>query len=328
MIAQEKHELKNNFFFIFFCSISSCLLLNIILFSFINPFLPISFALDWQIFTTPHFNLYYQEKDRLLASYIIERAEKDYKRIVLDIGIDPGISAKVYLAPNQKIFKSLQPQGSKTQEWSVGVFYPGLNLILLLSSKAYKQGRLDLQKIMAHEITHFIIYNVTTDKGNNLPKWLHEGLAMYEAREWNWHHSLVMAQISISRSFLPLSSLEKGFPGENKSAERAYAQSMSLISYIINKHGSKSLYMIIKNLIGGMQTEEAFEDALGISLKNFEIQWHKYLRRHYTWISVLSSSFSIWFFITILAIVIYTHKRREAKEKIASWEIEDQLDIF
>ena len=135
-----------------------------------------------------------------------------------------------------------------------------------------------------------------------------------------------MAQISLKKSFILLSSLEKGFPKEQKNANYAYAQSISLIAYIINKKGRDSLHRIIKNLVRGMKVEDAFYDALGLELKDFEVQWHKYLRRHYTWIPIITSSFAIWFIITILTLLIYLRKRRLARAKMALWDLEDQID--
>jgi hypothetical protein len=281
---------------------------------------------NWEIRETPHFSLYYQQKDHLLADYIMERVEEDYKRIIRHIGIDPGIKARVYIAPDRSSYRALQPSGKKTHKWSIGVFYPHQNLILLLSPKVQKETHPDLQQIMAHELTHFILYTVTREKGIDLPIWLHEGLAMYEAKQWNWHYRRIMAETALTRSFLPLSSITKGFPPQKRLADRAYAQSISLIAYIINKYGADYLNRLIRNLVGGKQTSEAFFNVFGIPLEGFEKNWHMYLRRRYNWIPFLTSGFAIWFLISILFLGIYVHKRRLAKKRIALWDIEDQID--
>jgi len=284
------------------------------------------YALAWEKLETSHFDLFYQQNDRLLVDYIMEKAEEDYLRIVDDIGIDPSIKTKIYLAPDKDIYMKLHPKGQMTHEWSIGSFIPPKNLILLLSPKAQKIGHPDLREIMAHELTHFIMFTLCEQKGIDLPLWLHEGLAMYEARQWNWHYGRIMAQTSLSKSFFPLSSISKNFPIEKRLADRAYAQSISAIAYIINKHSLKSLHGIIYNLINGHSVEEAFLNSLEISLYAFEKQWHTYLRRRYTWIPLLTSSFTIWFFITILALGIYFYKKRLVKQKMILWELEDQIN--
>lgn len=293
---------------------------------FCKSLLSYNIPTEWQKQETSHFILYYQQNDHLLADYIMEKAEEDYKRIIDDIGIDPGIKASVYIAPDRRSYRTLQPGGEKTHEWSIGVFYPHQNLILLLSPKAQKATHPDLQQIMAHELTHFILYTVTKEKGVDLPLWLHEGLAMYEAQQWNWHYRRIMAQTALTRSFLPLSSLTKGFPPEKRLADRAYAQSMSLIAYIINKYGADYLNKLIRYLVEGKQTAEAFFQVFGISLEDFERNWHAYLRRRYNWIPFITSSFAIWFLISVLFLGIYAHKRRVAKKRLTLWEIEDQID--
>ena len=285
-----------------------------------------SYELNWQKLDTPHFSLFYKKNDRLLVNYIMERAEDDYLRIVKDIGIDPGIKTRVYLASDKKIYQELHPKGQMSHEWSIGSFFPSKNLILLLSPKSQKVGHSDLQEIMAHELTHFILFTVSRQAGVELPLWLHEGMAMYEARQWSWHYRRIMAQISLTKSFTSLSAISKNFPVEKRLADQAYAQSISLIAYIINKHGLESLHSIINNLISGHSTEEAFFNSLGISLYAFEKQWHAYLRRHYTWIPILTSSFTIWFLITLLALGIYFYKKRLVRQKMILWEIEDQIN--
>ncbi|MGA1842033.1 MAG: peptidase MA family metallohydrolase [bacterium] len=291
-----------------------------------NPLFSKEIPTDWETRETQHFVLYYQQKDHLLTDYIMESAEKDYKRIIHHIGIDPGIKASVYIAPDRASYQALQPRGKKTHEWSIGVFYPNQNLILLLSPKAQKATHPDLQQIMAHELTHFILHTVTREKGIDLPIWLHEGLAMYEAKQWNWHYRRIMAETALTRSFLPLSSLTNGFPPEKRLADRAYAQSISLIAYIINKYGADYLNKLIRNLVEGSQTPEAFFYVFGITLEGFEKNWHMYLRRRYNWIPFLTSGFAIWFLISLLFLGIYVYKRRLAKKRIALWDIEDQID--
>jgi len=281
---------------------------------------------NWEKQSTPHFTLFYLRNDRRLADYIMERAEEDYQRIVKDIGIDPDIKADVYLAPDRESYEELQPSQEKTHEWSIGVFYPHENLIILLSPKAEKASHPDLQQIMAHELTHFILFNVTKGRKVDLPLWLHEGLAMYEARQWNWHHRLVMAQTALTRSFLPLSSIKTNFPEERRLADRAYAQSISLIAYILNRYGIDYLNRMISELVAGQQPSKAFYNVFGISLIEFEKNWHIYLRRRYNWVPFLTSSFTIWFLISILALGIYRYKRRQSQKRMDLWDIEEQMD--
>jgi len=281
---------------------------------------------QWEKEETTHFTFYYYKKDRLLADYLIEGTEEEYAHIVGDIGMDPGLRAEVYLAPDRASFRRLQPPGEETEEWSVGVFYPHRNLILLLSTRVQEAAKTDLRQIMAHELTHFILFGITRGKGIRLPVWLHEGLALYEAREWDWGYRMIMAETALTRSFLPLASLEKGFPAEKRLAEQAYAQSISLIAYIINTYGTEYLHRLITHLIEGQTPAQAFYSIFGITLEGFEKNWHVYLRRRYNWIPFLTSGIALWFLISLLTLGIYLYKRRLARKRLVLWEIEDHID--
>ncbi|MGA1791484.1 MAG: peptidase MA family metallohydrolase [bacterium] len=305
------------------------ILFTILSYLLINPcksVFPDILPKDWQKQSTRHFTLFYLRDDHRLADYIMERAEEDYQRIVKDIGIDPELKANVYLAPDRGSYEALQPSKEKTHEWSIGVFYPQENLIILLSPKAEKASHPDIQQIVAHELTHFILFNVTKDRGVDLPLWLHEGLAMYEARQWNWHYRITMAQTALTRSFLPLSSIKADFPVEKRLADRAYAQSISLIAYILNRYGIDYLNRMIGELVAGQPPAKVFYHVFGISLTEFERNWHIYLRRRYNWVPFLTSGFTIWFLISILAIGIYTYKRRQSQKRMDLWDIEEQMD--
>ena len=97
-----------------------------------------------------------------------------------DLGIDFEERTKVYLAPSFRKFQEIQP-GGEIPSWAIGVAYPSLNLIIIKSPRAIKRGHIDLIKVFKHEFTHIALGRAFKGR-EKVPRWLDEGLAMYESR--------------------------------------------------------------------------------------------------------------------------------------------------
>ena len=83
---------------------------------------------------------------------------------------------------------------------------------------------------------------------------------------------------------------------------------------------------LIEGVRLGYPFEEAFFRASGDTLPRFEaVFW----RRHsfwYRWVPLLGSSVTLWFAITLLALVAFRRRRRRDEEIRRRWELEEELE--
>src|SRR5208337_759781 len=107
-------------------------------------------AASWLELRSSHFIMRYQEPERKMASFLLQRAEKTREATAQAIGTVPPSPSLIYLAPSWEAFQGLQPSG-EPPSWSVGTAYPALNLIILRSPRGMKGGETDIEEVLQHE---------------------------------------------------------------------------------------------------------------------------------------------------------------------------------
>ena len=111
-----------------------------------------------------------------------------------------------------------------------------------------------------------------------MPRWLDEGLAMYESREWDLSRVSTMTRAVLSDSLIPLSEITSSFPQEADRAELAYAESFYLISFLISQYGKENFHRFIKEYSGGKELKEVLMGVYGIRWEELEKRWRNYLK--------------------------------------------------
>jgi len=280
------------------------------------------FASSWLELHSPHFTLRYQKSERKMASFLLRRAEEAREVALRDIGHCPPSPTLIYLAPTWDDFQQVQP-GGKPPPWSVGTAYPEFNLIILRSPRSVKGGRTKIEEAFRHEYAHLALGAAL--KGREVPRWLDEGLAMIQSRQWNISWTYTLARGVLTKSLLTIEELEDRFPTTPGQAQLAYAESFSFVSFIKSEFGPQALPRLIRGIANGLDVETALRLATGLGLREMDRRWKKELKRRYSWIPIVTSFFSLWFLASLLFLLGYWRKRKKAKKTLEEWEEEEAL---
>ena len=134
---------------------------------------------------------------------------------------------------------------------------------------------LDLQATVAHEITHIVLEHRTQNSFGGLPAWLHEGLATTVEAEITerFPYDDIMTRLVDQDDFVSLRGITGSFPAAGQAAVNAYAQSNSLVTYIIETWGSEGIAELLEAYAGGVSDDEAVREALGVSLEELDRGW-------------------------------------------------------
>ena len=293
-----------------------------IILAFLHVFTPcVSVASDVCIIATSHFVFYFHAKDEGLATSLTAQAERIREEIIQDLGLDFDGVTKAYLTSSLSEYVEIQPRGW-VPTWSAAVAYPSLNLIIMKSPRVMKGGQMDLAKVFRHELTHIAVGRAFRGR-EEVPRWLDEGLAMYESREWSLSRVSTMTKAVLTDSLIPLSEITSSFPREVARAELAYSQSFYLISFLVSKFGRENFHRFIREYIRGGDLKEILVKVYGIGWDDFEEEWKGYLRLRFSWIPILTSTTTLWFLITLVFILGYARKKRAQRMLYEQWEQED-----
>jgi hypothetical protein len=261
------------------------------------------------------------EADRPLAQALQPLAIRAWKRVTADLGGAPAGPITVVLAPTNEAFNQFQPSGEPLPDWAVGVAYPGLMTMVIRSYHVAGTPRQDIGAILVHELTHLALG--ARFGAQPVPFWLHEGLAMYEAGEWDPGHEWDLVRVVLANRVPPLDALT-GSGNSEAEARTAYALSETLVGHMIATYGRKSFGELVARLAEGRSFEDAVTRAFFVTPERFEARWHAHLDRRYTWIPLITGSTALWVLVMAAAFVAYAAKKRRNRKIAATWAEEER----
>lgn len=183
---------------------------------------------------------------------------------------------------------------------TVAFALPARDLIVVDNSKVHARP-FTLETTLKHELCHLLLHHNI----QGLPRWLDEGVCQWAS---NGMAELIMSaeepdltRASLSRSLLSIGQMGT-FPDDEASLRLAYAESRSMVEYIVREFGRKGLLGALDNLKAGLSLDEAFQKSLSVPVLELEGKWHGYLEGRLTWFTYISNN--IYFIVLSLAALI------------------------
>lgn len=153
--------------------------------------------------------------------------------------------------------------GPDSREWIGAATYPHLRTVYMwlgAGSTAY------LDITLAHEVTHVVFDDATSNPYHEPSKWFNEGIATWsELRNADTERDLVTQEAGTDRGLMAFAALTGQFPIDSRGASLAYAQSATMVDLIIREHGPEAIAAIADAYRSGATDEEAIEAGTGVS---------------------------------------------------------------
>lgn len=177
-----------------------------------------------------------------------------------EIQLEEPIFVEIF--PKQKEF-AIRTFGMPGGEGFLGVCFGRL---ITANSPAALNVDSNWKSVLWHEYCHV----VTLQKSKNkMPRWLSEGISVYEERQHNatWGQSMdrTYRSMILGEDFVPMSKLSGAFlqPKTPMHLQFAYYEASLAIEFWIEKYGVKSLIKLLDDLSIGMPASEALKRAPG-----------------------------------------------------------------
>lgn len=122
------------------------------------------------------------------------------------------------------------------------------------------------QSVLWHEFCHVITLQMT---GNRIPRWLSEGISVYEERikDSRWGQSMdpTSRRRILAGNMTPVSQLSSAFLNAESGADLnfAYYESSMVVEYIVQEHGFTALLKILRDLNSGLTINDALDRHTG-----------------------------------------------------------------
>ena len=231
---------------------------------------------------------------------------------------NPGPPIRVVLATDDS------PLGRDTPSWIAGFADPGNDAIVLFPERIGSYPFRSLEGVLYHEIAHVLISRATN--GGRVPRWFNEGLARAAERSWNLEDQSRLAWELVISSPMTATELEGLFSQGEDEISRAYVLSDALVRDILGRYGPQTAARILARMREGAPFDLALFQETGASVRQLTLSFWSRHAVWERWISFIGHPYTLWSFVTLLALVAIWQNRRRRRIRRSQWELEERAE--
>ncbi|MBA7695514.1 hypothetical protein ES703_104142 [subsurface metagenome] len=225
----------------------------------------------WQSITEGKVTIYWYEGKQSFAQAgeIMLAAQQALARLAEDTGAYLKKPARIYIYADAR---DLQGAMIFPQEWTGGVAFTRYGIIAIgISPHNLSWGK----RATVHELTHLVIHQMTFNPYNDLPTWLDEGLAMYNEGELEAELNAYLERAIAENSLISVRSLSSPFSAYGEEAYLSYAQSYSLVEFLITSYGQGKMLGLLNTFSEGSSYDGALEKVYGFDMDGLDTLWRE-----------------------------------------------------
>ncbi len=229
----------------------------------------------WRSLTQGKVTIYWYEGDDSFARGLMTAAQQALGRLAEDTGahLEKPVKLYIYADANDLMGAMIYPQ-----EWTGGVAFTRYGIMAI----GIAPGNIDWGKrAIAHELTHLVIHQMTLNPYNSLPNWLDEGLAMHTEGELGSEFTAYLNRAIAEDSLISVQSLSSPFSAYAEEAYLCYAQSYSLVEFLITSYGQSKMLELLNTFREGSGYDAALERVYGFDMDGLDSLWRDYAAQQY-----------------------------------------------
>ncbi|MFB0988944.1 MAG: peptidase MA family metallohydrolase, partial [Gammaproteobacteria bacterium] len=231
-----------------------------------------------------HFKVHMSENDAdVLWPYLEPLLEESWVTLTTKYGFEPEGPILIEVFEKSEDF-AVRSVGLPDIGPLVGICFG--KVITLISPDTLSAN---WQEIVWHEFMHVITLQMT---GNRMPRWLSEGISVYEEREgrpyWGRSQGLDLVRASEQDKLLHVADLNSGFSGAQDSADLgfAYFQAYLVVDFIADEYGFEKLVELVDQYAFIKEEEERFDEVFDQNLGQFDAAFRGWIDRRVAEINV------------------------------------------
>jgi hypothetical protein len=201
------------------------------------------------------------------AQELMDTCEEGLASLTQDIGAYPERPIKIYVYASTSDLKGAMVF---SQEWTGGVAFTDFGTIAI----SIPQSQLEWGKgALVHELTHLVVHQATFGPYGQLPLWLDEGLATYSEGELAPDLRSSLNKAISEGTLISVRSLCSPFSAYTDKASLSYAESYSLVEYLLDNYGQDKMLDLLTVLKQGSTYDEALTQVYGFDINGLDGRW-------------------------------------------------------
>ncbi|RME43530.1 MAG: hypothetical protein D6796_12975 [Caldilineae bacterium] len=225
---------------------------------------------DFQVLQNERLSLYWYRGGEDFGQTLFDRANEALDRLEQDVGVTVEDPIKIFIYGSHSDLLNAIAVGA--QEWTGGQAFAENGVVVM----GIAPDNLDWGlKATVHEMTHLVIHQATDNPYGDLPRWLDEGLAVYnedpERLDFQFRSSFDRAVRD--NELMTLQTLSSTFPADPEAANLAYGESGAIVKFILDTYGPEAMANLLDIFAEGALYDDALEEALGVDMHTLDNQW-------------------------------------------------------
>jgi len=226
---------------------------------------------DWHSLSSEVLGLYWYRGDEDFGQALFDKGLETLDMLSRDAGVTVTHQVKVFIYGSHADLLGAIAEGAK--DWTGGQAFPDVGVVVI----GVSPGNLAWgQRALAHELSHLVIHQMVDTPLGGLPRWLDEGLAMYTEGELEPSYRRSLDRAIQSDRLITVRSLSSSFPTDSELAHLSYAQSYSLVEFVLEEYGRERMAHLLQVFAEGAYYEDALQEVLGLDSEGLDIAWREW----------------------------------------------------
>lgn len=216
---------------------------------------------DWNEYKGQHFIIYYKDAPENFVKSVESMAENYYREISENLGFTRYKNwswedrAKIYIYKDDEDYMNT----SRQMRWSHGAASAKEKII-----RTFPAAHGFFDSTLPHELGHIIFREFVGYKSFDIPTWVEEGVAMNQEKAQRFGADKIVKEAIADRTFMTLDELSKlrlDRDTDKEMVDLFYAESASVINYMINELGEYKFVGLCRELKEGNRFVEALHNT-------------------------------------------------------------------
>ena len=239
----------------------------------VGPSVDLTYAderFDWRTKSGDVVRVHWYEGGDAFGQRALEIGERGIEQATALLGVTEDEPVDFYIYADERDFRDAL--GAGTRENVGGQANAEIRTLFAL----IRPSEIDdpwVEVVIPHELMHLVFDTAVDNAYHFPPRWLNEGLAVYESEGYGTLDRRDVEGAAQDGSLLPLDGLIGQFPTTAEGFRLAYAESVSAVDFLIRTHGKDALVGLIGSYADGRTDDEAFQAAIGMDVGAFADAW-------------------------------------------------------
>ncbi|MGA9348137.1 MAG: peptidase MA family metallohydrolase [Anaerolineae bacterium] len=224
----------------------------------------------WQSLNEGKIILYWYDADQAFGRELLSSAVESLARLEENVGVELGKPVKIIVYQSKAdMQEALISQGAIFEEQIIT-----LGTVVAPDTVLLHGTHQDVDRTIAHELTHVVVGLATENPYVEIPAWLNEGLAMYNEGELRSGNAQALAEGIRENRLISVRSLTSvtGNPAE---VNLFYGEAYSVVDFLLKTYGREKMSELLKVFKEGALADDALMEIYGLDQDELDAQWRE-----------------------------------------------------